>query len=189
MDRAQILLVGLPLFLFCSDIINLFASSPPPRPPKPHHHHHHHHHDDNHRSQPQPVVQQTLDFPTQKSIGIGAIGVGNTVNINFCSSCSYRGNAVTMKNMLETAFPGISVNLAKLPPSSPKTPTEQSCTCGSIWSNRYRDGCSGAFEVYCNGELVFSKLKNQRFPGEIELKDLVGRKIAEPRIVNEALWS
>lgn len=34
---------------------------------------------------------------------------------------------------------------------------------------------SGAFEVYCNGELVFSKLKEHRFPGELELKDLVGR--------------
>ncbi|MCD7471540.1 hypothetical protein HAX54_012030 [Datura stramonium] len=36
---------------------------------------------------------------------------------------------------------------------------------------------SGAFEVYCNGELVFSKLKENRFPGELELKDLVGRRI------------
>ncbi|RVW75192.1 hypothetical protein CK203_061766 [Vitis vinifera] len=31
-----------------------------------------------------------LDFPTQKESGIGGIGFGNTVNINFCSSCSYR---------------------------------------------------------------------------------------------------
>ncbi|XP_057512705.1 selT-like protein [Actinidia eriantha] len=230
MDRAQILLVGLPLFLFCSDIINLFASSPPPPPPKPHHHHHHH--DGNHRSQPQPVVQQTLDFPTQKSIGIGAIGVGNTVNINFCSSCSYRGNAVTMKNMLETAFPGINVNLANYPPPLPKrllskvVPVVQFGVIGivmageqifprlgfvnpppwyySLRANRFGTisstwllgnflqsmlQSSGAFEVYCNGELVFSKLKDQRFPGEIELKDLIGRKIADPRIVNEALWS
>lgn len=37
---------------------------------------------------------------------------------------------------------------------------------------------SGAFEVYCNGELVFSKLKEQRFPGEIELRDLLGERLA-----------
>ncbi|GMP51239.1 hypothetical protein CsSME_00017547 [Camellia sinensis var. sinensis] len=85
MDRGQMILLGLPLFLFFSDIFNLFVPQPPP-PPKPNHHHHHHHHP----NPPQPVVPQTLDFPTQKSSGIGAIGVGNTININFCSSCSYK---------------------------------------------------------------------------------------------------
>ncbi|KAL6332539.1 hypothetical protein AAG906_008959 [Vitis piasezkii] len=84
MDQAQFLLVGLPLFLFFSDIINLFTPLPP-KPPPHHHHHHHHHH------QPQPKPQSApLDFPTQKESGIGGIGFGNTVNINFCSSCSYR---------------------------------------------------------------------------------------------------
>lgn len=34
MDRLQLVLVALPLFLFCSDIFNLFAPPPPP-PPKP----------------------------------------------------------------------------------------------------------------------------------------------------------
>ncbi|KAI8557032.1 hypothetical protein RHMOL_Rhmol05G0302600 [Rhododendron molle] len=228
MDRAQIVLLGLPLFLFCSDIFNLFLSTPPPPPPKPDHPHHHHphpHHHD-HLTNPQPDVQQTLDFPTQKSSGIGAIGVGNTVNINFCSSCSYRGNAVTMKNMLETAFPGINVVLANYPPPLPKrllskvVPVVQFGIIGvvvagehifprlgfvapppwyfSLRANRFGTisatwllgnflqsmlQSSGAFEVYCNGELVFSKLKERRFPGEIELKDLVGRQ------VRGAFWS
>ncbi|KAF5750819.1 SELT-like protein precursor [Tripterygium wilfordii] len=52
-------------------------------------------------------------------LGVG-VGVGSNVNINFCFSCSYRGNAVTMKNMLETAFPGIDVILANHPPPLPK---------------------------------------------------------------------
>jgi selT/selW/selH-like putative selenoprotein len=228
MDRAQILLVGLPLFLFCSDIFNLFISSPPPPPPKHDHHphHHHHHHHDDHRTTPEPFVQETLDFPTQKSSGIGAIGVGNTVNINFCSSCSYKGNAVTMKNMLETQFPGINVVLENYPPPLPKrllskvVPVVQFGIIGivvagehifprlgfvapppwyfSLRANRFGTisatwllgnflqsmlQSSGAFEVYCNGELVFSKLKERRFPGEIELKDLVGKH------VRGAFWS
>ncbi|KAA8517784.1 hypothetical protein F0562_015255 [Nyssa sinensis] len=228
MDRVQLLLLGLPLFLFFSDVVNLFVS-PPPKPTDNHHHHHHH------QTPPNPVIQQTLDFPTQKSSGIGGIGIGNTVNINFCSSCSYRGNAVTMKNMLETSFPGINVILANHPPPLPKrllskvVPAVQFGIIGivmageqifprlgfmalppwyySLRANRFGTisttwllgnvfqsflQSSGAFEVYCNGELVFSKIREQRFPGEIELKDLVGRKIGNSRIVDGvggALWS
>ncbi|XP_059668006.1 selT-like protein [Cornus florida] len=227
MDRVQLLLVGLPLFLFCSDVINLFA----PPPPKPAHHHHEHH-----QTRPQPVIQQTLDFPTQKSNPIGGIGVRNTVNINYCSSCSYRGNAATMKNMLETSFPDVDVILANYPPPLPKrllskvVPVVQFGVIGivmageqifprlgymapppwyySLRANRFGTisstwllgnflqsflQSSGAFEVYCNGELVFSKLKEHRFPGEIELKELVGSKIVGSRIVNGvgggALWT
>ncbi|KAL6987835.1 hypothetical protein U1Q18_013580 [Sarracenia purpurea var. burkii] len=235
MDRAQILLLGLPLFLFCSDIVNLFASPPPPKPNHHHDHHHHDHNHHNHRVRSEPFVQQTLDFPTQKPSVIGAIGVGNTVRINFCSSCSYRGTAVTMKNMLETSFPGINVILANHPPALPKrllskvVPVVQFGVIGivmageqifprlgflapppwyySLRANRFGTisttwllgnflqsmlQSSGAFEVYCNGELVFSKLKEQRFPGEIELKDLIGRRIPDTRIVDGPgghLWS
>ncbi|EOA25538.1 hypothetical protein CARUB_v10018883mg, partial [Capsella rubella] len=39
---------------------------------------------------------------------------------------------------------------------------------------------SGAFEVSCNGELVFSKLKEGRFPREIELRDLISRTLTKP---------
>ncbi|KAG6511982.1 hypothetical protein ZIOFF_030071 [Zingiber officinale] len=36
---------------------------------------------------------------------------------------------------------------------------------------------SGAFEVYCDGALVFSKLQEQRFPSEYELKDLIEKRL------------
>lgn len=45
---------------------------------------------------------------------------------------------------------------------------------------------TGAFEVYFNGELVFSKLKERRFPGEIELKDLITKRMATSRLVSSA---
>ncbi|XP_042506773.1 selT-like protein [Macadamia integrifolia] len=49
---------------------------------------------------------------------------------------------------------------------------------------------SGAFEVYCNGELVFSKLKEQRFPSEFELRELVDQKLGNSRIVDVgSAWS
>ncbi|MCD9643491.1 hypothetical protein HAX54_031056 [Datura stramonium] len=216
MDRTQLLLVGLPILLFISDLFQLFTP-PPIKPTSDHHHNNHHHH-----YQPPPVIQQpqTLEFPTQKPGGIGAVGIGNTVSIDFCSSCSYRGTAVTMKNMLDNQFPGIHVVLANYPPPLPKrllgkvVPVLQFGVIGLVmagehifprlgfavpppWfyqlrANRFGTMAttwllgnffqsmlqsSGAFEVYCNGELVFSKLKENRFPGELELKDLVGRRI------------
>ncbi|KAL3536529.1 hypothetical protein ACH5RR_004990 [Cinchona calisaya] len=231
MDRTQLLLVGLPLFLLCSDLFNLFS----PPPPKPAHHHHHHHH--NHQpSKPESAIQQpSLAFPTHAASGAGAIGFGNTVNIDFCGSCSYRGTAVTMKNMLETQFPGINVILANYPPPLPKrvlsklVPVVQIGVMSivlagehifprigyavpppwfySLRANRFGTisstwllgnflqsflQSSGAFEVYCNGEMVYSKLKESRFPGEIELKDLIGRRIANSRVVDGlggANWS
>ncbi|KAL9255048.1 SelT-like protein [Drosera capensis] len=228
MDRLKILLVGLPLFLFCSDIVNLFATR---RPPPPHHHHHkppHHH------PQPQPPLHQTLDFPSQRSSGFGSVGVGHTVSIDFCASCSYRGTAVNMKNMLENQFPGIHVVLANYPPSPPKRilakvmPVVQIGavallvagdqifprlgvvpppwfyslranrfgTISAVWllGNFFQSylQSSGAFEVYLDAEPIFSKLKEQRFPGEIELRDLVGKRIAGAGIVdglNGKMWS
>lgn len=137
-----------------------------------------------------------------------------------------RGNAVTVKNMLESVFPGINVVLANYPPPLPKRvlskiiPVVQTGIVVSIvagdqifprlgfvpppWyyslrANKFRSiastwlfanfiqsflQSSGAFEVYCNGELVFSKLKENRFPGEIELKDLVERRLANTRFFN-----
>ncbi|KAG6762282.1 hypothetical protein NC652_022976 [Populus alba x Populus x berolinensis] len=216
MDRAQILLVGLPLFLLCTDLIHLFT--PPPPKPSPHHHHHPHPH--HHHKQPPVGAHETPGSPTQKPV-VGGIGLGSTVRIDFCASCSYRGNAVTMKKMLETQFPGIDVVLVNYPPTLPKrvaaklvpvfqigvmgivlggeqifpmlglmTPppwyyslrANKFGTIASTWllGNALRSflQTSGAFEVYCNDELVFSKLREERFPGEIELKDLVGRRLA-----------
>ncbi|KAI3408306.1 uncharacterized protein J3R85_020350 [Psidium guajava] len=227
MDRAQILLLGLPLFLLCSDLVNLFTP-PPPKPPlahrHPQQHHHHHHHN----------PPEALEFPSQKPTTGGGIGLGSTVVINFCSSCSYRGTAVTMKKMLETQFPGIDVVLANYPPPLPKrilaklVPVAQIGvfaiimagehifpmvgiampppwyyslranrfgTIASTWllGNVFQSflQSSGAFEVYCNDELVFSKLKEGRFPGEIELKDLVGRRLANSRVTDGlgGMWS
>lgn len=225
MDRAQLLLVGLPLFLLCSDLFSLFTSSPPP--PKPSHHHHHHH------QQPEPVINPvTTPFPSDSeklATNIGGAGFGNTVNINFCSSCSYKGTAVTVKKMLEIAFPGIEVIPANYPPPLPKrllskvVPVVQIGVIGvvvageqifpmlgfvapppwyfSLRANRFGTiattwllgnavqsflQSSGAFEVYFNGDLVFSKLKEGRFPGEIELKDLITKRMTNSRLVSSA---
>ncbi|OWM66691.1 selT-like protein [Punica granatum] len=225
MDRGQILLLGLPLFLIFTDLVNLFS----PPPPKPSHHHqppHHHHH--------HPPPTEPAGFPTQKPSVVGGIGLGSVVNIEFCSSCSYRGTAVNIKKMLETQFPGIDVVLANYPPPFPKrvlsklVPVVQMGVFAiimagdhifpmigfavpppwyySLRANRFGTiastwllgnvvqsflQSSGAFEVYCNDELVFSKLKEGRFPGEIELKDLIGRKLASSRVKDGfgEMWS
>lgn len=60
MDRAQILLVGLPLFLFCTDLLHLFSPPPPPpqKPSQPHHHHE------------RPVASQVFDNPSLVSFTI-----------------------------------------------------------------------------------------------------------------------
>ncbi|GMI97175.1 SELT-like protein precursor [Hibiscus trionum] len=222
MDRAQLLLVGLPLFLFVTDLFSLFTP-PPPKPP-PHHHH-------THLPKP-PRNPETLDIPLQKPSTIGGVGYGSTVNINFCASCSYRGTAVTMKKMLETQFPGIDVILDNYPPPLPKrllskvVPVFQFGVIGivmageqifpmigittpppwyySLRANRFGSiatawllgnvmqsflQSSGAFEVYCNGDMLFSKLKEGRFPGEIELKDLVGKTLANSRDNLGVVWS
>ncbi|XP_017983196.1 PREDICTED: selT-like protein [Theobroma cacao] len=217
MDRAQLLLLGLPLVLFVSDLFSLFTP-PPPKPPSHHHHH----------SQPKPpLIDETLDIPLRKPSALGGIGYGSTVNINFCASCSYRGTAVTMKKMLETQFPGIDVILANYPPPLPKrllskvVPVFQFGVIGiimagehifpmigimtpppwyySLRANRFGSiasawllgnvlqsflQSSGAFEVYCNDELVFSKLEEGRFPGEIELKDLVSKTLAKSTVTD-----
>lgn len=141
---------------------------------------------------------------------------------------------MTMKNMLETQFPGIHVALANYPPSPPKrvlsklVPVVQIGTLVSIvagdqifprlgispppWYYQLRANkfgtisavwlfgnffqsflqSSGAFEVYIDGELVFSKLNQQRFPGEIELRDLVGKKLSTSSIMDgqkATMWS
>ena len=118
------------------------------------------------------------------------------ITVAFC-----RGNAVTMKNMLESQFPGVTVVLANYPPPLPKrllskvVPVVQIGVIGivmageqifprlgfiapppwyySLRANRFGTisttwllgnflqsflQSSGAFEVYCNGELVKSYL-------------------------------
>lgn len=69
MDRAQLVLVALPIFLFCRDIFNLFT----PRPPKPTQYHYHQiddpHEPDNNddlQTQQQQILQEPLKFPVQQ---------------------------------------------------------------------------------------------------------------------------
>ncbi|KAH7667596.1 Selenoprotein T protein [Dioscorea alata] len=220
MDRLQLVLVALPLFLFCSDIFNLFAP-PPPKPssaPRP-------------RS-PLPNLHSnglSHAIVTEAIPKIGELGYGVTVDLRFCASCSYRGTALTMKKMLETSFPGIEVVLENYPPPLPKrllsklVPVVQFGVIGIVlagdqifprlgfmapppWyfnlrANRFGSiattwllgnflqsflQSSGAFEVYCNGNLVFSKLKEHRFPSELELQDLIRRSLSTPHIANHS---
>ncbi|KAM7531996.1 hypothetical protein LguiB_035406 [Lonicera macranthoides] len=217
MDRVQFLLVGLPLFLLGSDLFHLFE---PPLPKPPHH---------------QPLIQTktpTLDFPMQRASDLGGgIGIGNTVRIHYCSSCSFnfdRGTAVMMKNMLENSFPGVNVLLDNYPPSLPKrllakvVPVIQFGVIGIVMGGEHifprlgftaplgKNLLTGKFTpegilnksdfvprrvanmrfgssfdlmrtISCgiSGVLVevFSKLKEHRFPGEIELKDLIGKRM------------
>ena len=65
MDRAQLFLLGIPMFLFCTDIVNLFIPPPPKvpttnqfhyKPPNP--------------IPQQPILNQPLDFPTQVLLSI-----------------------------------------------------------------------------------------------------------------------
>ncbi|XP_015897250.2 selT-like protein [Ziziphus jujuba] len=220
---GKLFLMGLSIYLFSTDVANLFTTSPP-KPSITHFQDHDLRHP--HRPHYQPI----LKFPSQqeKSSNIGAIDMeSNIININFCTSCSYRGNAVKTKKVLETAFPGINVVLGNQPPEFRKglvskiVPVVQVAIIGltlggeqifprmgissppplyySLRANRFRSiattwflgnflqtflQTTGAFEVYYNGDLVFSKLKEQRFPGEFELKDLVGKKLTISRTVS-----
>ncbi|KAF3449514.1 hypothetical protein FNV43_RR10243 [Rhamnella rubrinervis] len=238
MGGAKLILIGLPIYLFCTDIVNLFSNPSPPKPSTLNHHHQHRLLHRPHHPQYYPIRshQEPLKFPIQQkqSSSIGAIGIGSTININFCTSCSYRGKAVTMKNMLETSFPGINVVLGNQPPEFPEglvskmVPIVQVGIIGlilggeqifprmgistppplyySLRANRFGSitatwflgnflqsylQTTGAFEVYCNGELVFSKLEEHRFPGEFELRDLVGKKLNISRDVDVigGVWS
>ncbi|GJM92661.1 hypothetical protein PR202_ga09151 [Eleusine coracana subsp. coracana] len=215
MDRVQLVLLGLPILLFCSDLVTLFAPQPP--------------------SAPQPNQQQhpssdgvLPDDPSAadafvQEAHVDGPGSGTTVDLKFCASCSYRGNAMTMKRMLETSFPGIHVILENYPPPFPKRALSKAVpllqvgamatlmagdqifprfgmvpppwyyslranrfgTMASIWlfgnfAQSFLQS-SGAFEVYCNGQLVFSKLSEQRFPSELELQELIGNRLQDTK--------
>lgn len=132
---------------------------------------------------------------------------------------------MTMKKMLETAFPGIDVVLANYPATLPKrllakvVPVIQIGVVATVvageqifpmlgfvapppWFYSLRANkfgtiatswllgnaaqsflqSSGAFEVFLNDQLVFSKLTEGRFPSEIELKDLISKKLTNAGI-------
>ncbi|KAM0891427.1 hypothetical protein ACQ4PT_026409 [Festuca glaucescens] len=232
MDRVQLLLLGLPILLFCSDVVTLFAPQPPATP-KP----------DRHQHQPATGAVQPGDSspdadadPASAQVAelqVDGPGFGTTVELKFCASCSYRGNAMTMKSMLDTSFPGIHVVLENYPPPFPKralskiVPVIQVGAIGTLmagdqifprfgmvpppWyyslrANRFGTMASiwlfgnfaqsllqssGAFEVYCNGQLVFSKLSEQRFPSEFELRELIGNRLSDSQFGKdlEKVWS
>ncbi|CAL4960629.1 unnamed protein product [Urochloa decumbens] len=213
MDRVQLVLLGLPILLFCSDVVTLFAPLPPAAPQP-----------DN-QSRPGPNAFQpgdpSADASAQAEPQVDGPGSGTTVDLKFCASCSYRGTAMTMKRMLETSFPGIHVMLENYPPPFPKRALSKAVpilqvgamatlmagdqifprfgmvpppwyyslranrfgTMASIWlfgnfAQSFLQS-SGAFEVYCNGQLVFSKLSEQRFPSELELQQLIANRIPD----------
>ncbi|KAM0891428.1 hypothetical protein ACQ4PT_026409 [Festuca glaucescens] len=230
MDRVQLLLLGLPILLFCSDVVTLFAPQPPATP-KP----------DRHQHQPATGAVQPgdsspdadADPASAQELQVDGPGFGTTVELKFCASCSYRGNAMTMKSMLDTSFPGIHVVLENYPPPFPKralskiVPVIQVGAIGTLmagdqifprfgmvpppWyyslrANRFGTMASiwlfgnfaqsllqssGAFEVYCNGQLVFSKLSEQRFPSEFELRELIGNRLSDSQFGKdlEKVWS
>ncbi|XP_068309579.1 selT-like protein isoform X1 [Pyrus communis] len=168
MDRAQLVLLGLPLFLFCTDLLNFFTPPPPP-PHKPPHHHHPHL---QHQHQPPPVAKETLEFPSQKPSAFGAIGVGSTVKISFCTSCSYKGNAVTMTKMLEASFPGIHVELSNYPPPLPKRLVSKLVPVAQV----------GVFGIIMAGEgLIFKIQKKKKKKKKLALGPCLGKKRSRPR--------
>ncbi|OEL13405.1 hypothetical protein BAE44_0025577 [Dichanthelium oligosanthes] len=82
MDRVQLVLLGLPILLFCSDVVTLFASLPPAAPQP------------DHQSRPgpgtfQPGDPSAADASAQAEQQADGPGSGTTVELKFCASCSY----------------------------------------------------------------------------------------------------
>ncbi|CAO2197065.1 unnamed protein product [Urochloa humidicola] len=187
MDRVQLVLLGLPILLFCSDVVTLFAPVPAAAPQP-----------DNQSRPANDAFQPgdpSADASAQAEQQVDGPGSGTTVDLKFCASCSYRGTAMTMKRMLETSFPvGAMATLMAgdqifprfgmvPPPWYYSLRANRFGTMASIWlfgnfAQSFLQS-SGAFEVYCNGQLVFSKLSEQRFPSELELQQLIGNRIPD----------
>eukprot|EP00252_Welwitschia_mirabilis_P006710 TRINITY_DN17600_c0_g1_i1.p1 TRINITY_DN17600_c0_g1~~TRINITY_DN17600_c0_g1_i1.p1 ORF type:complete len:216 (-),score=23.26 TRINITY_DN17600_c0_g1_i1:167-814(-) len=211
MDKTQVFVSVFCAYLFVSDLFNAFST--PANPKKPHLHLHEH-------VDPIPLVKEPIKYTEKPLEQVGVQVNDAVVHISFCTSCSYRGTAMTMKKMLESAFPGINVVLSNYPPPLPKrmlsklvpvlqigsivlvtagdhifprlgyaTPPlwyyslkqKKFAVIASTWlvGNALQSylQSTGAFEVECNGELIFSKLHENRFPGEYELRELVSRSL------------
>ena len=129
MNRLRLLLVGLPIFLFSRDILNILS----PKPTDHDDHRNQQHHNRPSQFQPksqQQIIPEPLPFPTQQGffflfflltcleflcmdrillrllffffqkpiVNIGGnIGLGSTVNIAFCTSCSYKFNTLSLR--------------------------------------------------------------------------------------------
>uniref|UniRef100_A0A0D9V7F6 SelT/selW/selH selenoprotein domain-containing protein n=1 Tax=Leersia perrieri TaxID=77586 RepID=A0A0D9V7F6_9ORYZ len=178
MDRVQLVLLGLPILLFCSDLVTLFGPEqlPTAKPEQPHPHH-----------QPDPTSDGALQPDADGAADAGdpaqiaepqvdGPASGTTVELKFCASCSYRFGMVP-------------------PPWYYSLRANRFGTMATIWlfgnfAQSFLQS-SGAFEVYCNGQLVFSKLSEQRFPSEFELRELIGNRLPDSQFGKnlEKVWS
>nr|CAB3478755.1 unnamed protein product [Digitaria exilis] len=96
MDRVQLVLLGLPILLFCSDVVTLFAPLPPAAP-KP-----------GHQSRPatdafQPGDPSAADASAQAEPQVDGPGSGTTVDLKFCASCSY--SELELKELIGSRIP------------------------------------------------------------------------------------
>ncbi|CAH2065085.1 unnamed protein product, partial [Thlaspi arvense] len=151
-DRAQLIFLGLPILLLCSDLFNLFIPPPPKtqnHPPP----------SISHPQRPAAIVSETLDFASQQSNVAGGIGHGNAVEINFCVSCSYKlmlqGNCSNHEEDVRDGFSGIDVILANYPPPAPKL----LATCAAIVPNGSVSVIVKLNQSNVWSSQVFSKLK------------------------------
>ncbi|KAF5179910.1 Selt-like protein [Thalictrum thalictroides] len=125
-----------------------------------------------------------------------------------------------MKDLLEDFFPGVHVKLDIQPPDFPRPQLIRCLRMGglaliavgthiqlnfnlfllrtySFWNSLKSTTIllerTEAFEVHINGELIFSKLKEDRFPTEFELRELVARKAVDSTtadgLVAGVLWA
>ncbi|XP_040376071.1 selT-like protein isoform X1 [Oryza brachyantha] len=233
MDRVQLVLLGLPILLFCSDLVTLFGPEQLPTTKSDLPHPHPHPVPASDAVQPDDITADAGDSAQVSEPQVDGPASGTTVELKFCASCSYRGNAMTTKQMLETSFPGIHVVLENYPPPFPKRTLSKAVpflqvgamatlmagdqifprfgmvpppwyyslranrfgTMATIWlfgnfAQSFLQS-SGAFEVYCNGQLVFSKLSEQRFPSEFELRELIGKRLPDAQFGQnlEKVWS
>ncbi|KAH7656784.1 Selenoprotein T protein [Dioscorea alata] len=206
MDRFQFFMLGFPIFLLCSDLVNLYSRRPTP-PPPPHsssnladvHRHHHHHH----LHHPSPVNAQVPDFSSTQ-IFDPHLKKLHFFFSKFCVSRLFRGIANSLKQMLEESFPGIKVVLSNHPPSLPKRvlskvfPIVQARFIGIIVEGEHillrHVNIFYKFDEFClrvSHALrdVFSKLEQKRFPDALELKDLIGNILPSSAFGKNLNWS
>ncbi|EEC79375.1 hypothetical protein OsI_20274 [Oryza sativa Indica Group] len=204
MDRVQLLLVGLPALLFLSDLSHIFAP-PPPHLRHPHHHPPHHHpHPPHHH--PANVDGAGYGTTVELQFCASCSYKGTAMTMKRMLETSFPGIHVILHNypppfpkrVLGKLVPILQVGaIATImagdhifprlgmvpPPWYYSLRANRFGTMATIWlfgnfAQSFLQS-SGAFEVYCNGDLVFSKLAEQRFPSEFELRDLINSRLPD----------
>ncbi|PPS00798.1 hypothetical protein GOBAR_AA19854 [Gossypium barbadense] len=190
MDRAQLLLVGLPLFLFATDLLSLFTPPPPKKP----------------------SASGGIGYGSTVNINFCASCSyrGTAVTMKKMLEAQFPGIDVILDNyppslpkrLLSKVVPVFQFGVIGIMMAGEQIFPMIGITTPPPWyyslrANRFGSiatawllgnvmqsflQSSGAFEVYCNDELVFSKLKEGRFPGEIELKDIIAKTLANSRV-------